>query len=101
MTALEFIKKFGWDKSAMVVFESIGNGANTFYDTRDELYYGLINDSRVSVVDLKQYVDAWELVEAHGGLQRSKLSCGYPSNDKFGTVGRLNKAIALVEQVNE
>ena len=29
MTAEEFIKQYGWGKSSVIVFESIGHGANT------------------------------------------------------------------------
>ena len=29
MTAEEFIKQYGWSNSSVIVFESIGHGANT------------------------------------------------------------------------
>ena len=105
MNAVEFIKQYGWSKSSVIVFESIGHGANTFYDTHDELYYGQINDIRVSVVDIKQYVDAWELVEKHRGLKEAKkdiIDAKYLGmNDMiFGTsLTELKQAITLVEEV--
>lgn len=98
MNAQEFIKQYGWSKSAVIVFESIGHGANTFYDTHDELYYGQINDIRVSVTELKQLVDAWELVEKHGGLEHARDSEYLANGLGFGITG-LKQAIELVESV--
>ncbi len=96
MNAVGFIKKYGWSKSATIVFESIRHGANTFYDTHDELYYGQINDIRVSVTELKQYVDAWELVESLDGLSSAKITL---QRGEFGDFEMLKQAIELVESV--
>lgn len=97
MNAVEFIKQYGWSKSSVIVFESIGHGANTFYDTHDELYYGQINDIRVSVTELKQYVDAWELVEAYGGLDQANNTI---AGLNWVRQDALKKSTELVESVN-
>ncbi len=94
MNAVEFIKQYGWGKSSVIVFESIGHGANTFYDTHDELYYGQINDIRVSVTELKEYVDAWELVESLDGLSSAKITL---QRGELGDFEMLKQAIELVE----
>ena len=98
MNVQEFIKQYGWGKSSVIVFESIGYGANTFYDTCDELYYGQINDIRVSVAELKQYIDAWDLVESLDGLSSAKITL---QRGEFGDFEMLKQAIELVESVNE
>lgn len=96
MKVKEFIKQYGWSKSATIVFESIGHGTNTFYDTQDELYYGQINNIRVSVTELKQYVDAWDLVESLDGLSSAKITL---QRGEFGDFEMLKQAIELVESV--
>lgn len=105
MKTQEFIKQYGWSKFVVIVFESIGHGANTFYDTHDELYYGQINDIRVSVADLKQLVDAWELVNKYGGLSEAKAVEQQYWNSGVGAAMivamELQQAIELVESVNE
>ena len=85
MKAVEFVKNFGLGKAKGIVAVMTDGTVN--YDGES-----------VGYSDLKQIVDAFELVGSHGGLRRAKLSCGYPSSDKSGTVGRLNNAISLVEQ---
>ena len=105
MNAVEFIKQYGWSKSTVIVFESIGHGANTFYDTHDELYYGQINDIRVSVTELKEYVDAWELIQKRGGLSEAKAIEQQYWNSGIGiamaVAMEIKQAIELVESVNE
>lgn len=81
MNAIEYVKKNGIEKSKIHLDRmKQERWINSFFN------------------ELKQIVDAFELVGSHGGLRRAKLSCGYPSSDKSGTVGRLNNAITLVEQ---
>ena len=103
MNAVEFIKRYGWSKSATIVSESIGHGANTFYDTHDELYYGQINDIRVSVAELEQYVDAWELIQKRGGLSEAKAIEQQYWNSGIGiamaVAMEIKQAIELVESV--
>lgn len=105
MNAVEFIKQCGWSKSVVIVFESIGHGANTFYDTQDELYYGQINNIRVSVTELEQYVDAWGLIQKRGGLSEAKAIEQQYWNSGIGiamaVAMELKQAIKLVESVNE
>ena len=105
MNAVEFIKQYGWSKSSVIVFESIGHGANTFYDTQDELYYGQINNIRVSVTELEQYVDAWGLIQKRGGLSEAKAIEQQYWNSGIGiamaVAMELKQAIKLVESINE
>ena len=120
MTALEFIKKFGWGEVIKAIenlkpYEEYISGIynhepvkvnNGFFINRT-LY-------RASVVDLKQFVDAWELVGVHGLEQSKTIVKNAPSDDHFYSwvlggsgvkdktvnIGDLRKAITLVKKVN-
>lgn len=101
MNAVEFVKKYGLEESAKITNESIEFGKNVFYDLSDELYYGSDFGGRICVNDLKQIVDAWELVEFYGGLDGAKgeyfeiVHSG--KYDKHSPTD-IAKAINLVEQ---
>lgn len=96
MNAVEFVRKFGVEESAKIANESVEFGKNVFYDLSDELYYGSDFGGRICVNDLKQIVDAFELVDKLGGLDKAKTYV--PDHYKSE---RLKQAINLVEQVNE
>ena len=103
MKAKEFIKKFGWEASQYWInkFIEINEVEEKFINTefRD---------------DLKEYVNAWELVQIHGLDQSKTIVNNAPSDehfyswtlgksgvrDKSVNVGELRKAINLVESVN-
>ena len=67
MNAIEFVKKYGVEESAKIANESVEFGKNVFYDLGDGLYYGSDFGGRICVNDLKQIVDAFELVEKDFG----------------------------------
>lgn len=79
MNAIEFVKKFGVEESAKIANESVEFGKNVFYDLSDELYYGSDFGGRICVNDLKQIVDAFELVET--GLPELKQAMFSDSKD--------------------
>ncbi|MEG1232407.1 MAG: hypothetical protein RSE18_01125 [Acinetobacter sp.] len=91
MKAIEFIKKFGWiDASHKNVWFHFGCSSERSFES--------IHGFRI-IEDLKPYIDAWELVQSYGGLDKSKeLSC---SNNVIFNVHPLRKAITLVEEVGE
>lgn len=59
MKANEFVKKFGWDFAIQL---------SEMNPHRRESS----NDDELSTSDLKPYVDAYELVQSYGGLEKSK-----------------------------
>ena len=92
MKAKEFIKKFGWEASQYWInkFIEINEVEEKFINTefRD---------------DLKEYVNAWELVRKHGGLINAKYDAEYLYvNWYYRTMmeDAIKKAIQLVESVN-
>ena len=94
MKAVEFIKKFGWDYA------------------KERLDY-CKNARLVGMeIDLKRYVDAYELVQKFGGIKRAKrilrksylswnnrVSVVWNDNPFQCTIQQLEEAIALVEEV--
>lgn len=95
MTAIEFVKDCGIDAGKRTLNNAIGFGCQEI-----ELFNGKYI---FRTDDLKQIVEAWELVDSYGGLNRSKLTVNYPAylnNKESGTCYRLSKSINLVEQCN-
>ena len=87
MKAVEFIKKFGWiDASHKNVWFHFGCSSERSFES--------IQGFRV-FEDLKQYVDAYELVQRFGGMDESKKCL----DDKI--YPELGRAISLVEEVGE
>lgn len=92
MDAIEFVKKFGWEKAK----EAITHVAwcETAYCIR--LKHGCFksaSDCCVDINDLKQIVDAFELVEKLGGVEKAKTYV--PDHYKSE---RLKQSINLVEK---
>ena len=87
MKAVEFIKKFGWiDASHKNVWFHFGCSSERSFES--------IQGFRV-FEDLKQYVDAYELVQRFGGMDESKKCL----DDKI--YPELGRAISIVEEVGE
>lgn len=109
MKAVDFIKKFGWDEAKRIIGMSRKHGkSGLHYSLSDELYYGASMNDRISVDDLKQLVDAWVLVQKHGGLKSAietyncfKNACDGVSVKHSPKMIILKQAIELVESVNE
>ncbi len=64
MNAVEFVKKFGWERSKKAVWLSITEFSRAF-----DIDSGFIICRRK---DLKRLVESWELVESYGGIDQSK-----------------------------
>lgn len=105
MKANEFVEKFGI-KSALEILKNAPVSA-TSYRISENNQLGLgglygrienINGCILSLCDLKQIVDAWELVGVYGGLELAKEFISEYSSFPFR--GNLVKAINLVEQCN-
>lgn len=114
MKAIEFIKKFGWSEALELYKASLYK--EPFKKEPDTI-------CGVNKADLKRYVDAYELVQLHGGLSRvgnaiKGKHIGYTHFYLSGNgryvfldhyndfipdyachIGMFNKAIALVEEV--
>jgi tRNA U34 5-methylaminomethyl-2-thiouridine-forming methyltransferase MnmC len=84
MNAVEFVKKFGFDKAKDLACRD-----------RTSIGYLSIEHHNLNQEDLKQIVDAWELVEKFGGLNESRK---YVDNR---ILPELSRAINLVEQLND
>lgn len=90
MNAIKFVNKFGLGKAKGIVAVMIDGTVN----------YG---GESVGYSDLKQIVDAWELVERFGDLRQSKLNLEHMiSHNQFEfcatNIDELQNAINLVEQ---
>lgn len=88
MTAIEFVKNFGIEYAIKIL-----NYDPSILDDVCHLDFG-------ETENLKQIVDAWELVGKVGGLDNAKTfdeSCMY-CIAHLTTLGNLQKAIKLVEQ---
>ena len=86
MNAIEFVKKFGWGEAKSALGHACGSLDHVAYNG-----YGIL------ISDLKQIVDAWELVERFGGVIEAKKV----HYDEFrGDINwnNLQQAINLVEQ---
>ena len=105
MKAVEFIKQYGWGEVKRIISNS--EPLDSFYNIDLGCYISLtqINyGDRVSLADLKQYVDAYELVQKFGGLQKAKSSWNdFEANREYEFYGtnldELKEAITLVEEV--
>ena len=84
MKAIEFIKKFGWGYA------------------KERLDY-CKNARLVGMeIDLKRYVDAYELVQNRGGLDEAKdHTMVLALIEEYEQLKQLQKAITLVEEVGE
>ena len=127
MNAKEFIKQYGWEKAKLVISEW-NNYFNqyeviqmpTHYDCDLEIFvheddFKNLDDSDICIKDIKQLVDAWDLVGIHGLEQSKTIVKNAPSDDHFYSwslgnsgvkdktvnIGDLRKAIELVESVND
>ena len=89
MNAIEFVKKFGWGEAIL-----------NYHSCKHQYYFHYNGYIEVCVADLKQIVEAWELVEKVGGLDNAKTfdeSCMY-CIAHLTTLDNLQQAINLVEQ---
>ena len=105
MTALEFIKKFGWGSSKDVINGWIRKDFDDSYHISEGVYCNLPFEptddcGTISLFELKQYVEAWELVQSYGGVDGARKVAHKDPFDYHNQWGLL-KAIAIVEQVNE
>ena len=104
MNTVEFIKRYGWEEAKSTV--NFFSGIFHKLDENENVIFTFQID------DLKQLVDAWELVHNFGGLKRAKriLKKAYTQfntmvsvvwNDKpfQCTIEQLEQAIELVESV--
>ena len=124
MKAIEFIKKFGWEKAIEVLVgrkswvdkksgRLLSDNSYLLENTKYEhaigsLYMGKFTEyddnsyrnNEVNLLKLKKYTDAYELVQSYGGLVESKraveLKSGLVNLEGWDSIER---AIALVEEV--
>lgn len=85
MKAVDFIRKFGWDDAKWLKSEC-------------EHSHDVKKSSIVNYDELKQYIDAWELVNRFGGVDGAKdeyFDC-VQNNEP---ASHIRKAIELVESV--
>ena len=90
MKAIDFVKKYG-----------LGEAKRVLHDSRGCVGVKLYGKYKFSTDDLKKLVDAFELVEWHGGLKYAKSyyernSKQYP--DYYAGWDDLKQAINLMEQ---
>ncbi|MFW1869189.1 hypothetical protein [Acinetobacter sp. ULE_I037] len=90
MNAVEFVKKFGWERSKKAVWLSITEFSRAF-----DIDSGFIICRRK---DLKRLVESYELVEKHGGLENAKEDELWANELGFGFKG-LAQAIRDVKSV--
>lgn len=102
MTAQKFIKLYGWDEAKKFIGWYGGDTSFKFIKVKEKTISVHSGDQPYDfhIDDLKQFVDAWELVEKHGGLDMAKdLSISQVGLSKHYL--ELKQAIELVESVNE
>lgn len=90
MNAVEFVKKYGW-KEAHIYLLNCAMPQDKWFMRRGDLISGQDFD------DLKQIVDAFELVDGYGGLAEAKWDLDNPNIDASEAFD-LKQAIKLVEQ---
>ena len=102
MNAIEFVKKFGSCEARSVLLKSKYHYEVDVYlvDTKEFTHIAIQpseNDPFVSLTDLKQIVDACELVMEHGSVAHAK---NYVESDYTAPEVKefLLKAINIVEQ---
>ncbi len=86
MNAIEFVKKFGWGEAIL-----------NYHSCKHQYYFHYNGYIEVCVADLKQIVDAFELIESYGGLDKAKLKLKDMA-DGIQDCAPLIQAINLVEQ---
>ena len=96
MKAIEFIRKFGWENAVKCV-----NGLEfkvSFKGIEFDPAIQIDGEITTSVSRLKTYVDAYELVHKHGGINEAIEATGtsYISPSDWDD---LNQAITLVEEI--
>ena len=101
MNAVEFVKKFGWERATELLKEC----------PVEMPYIGRCGFSKTEYNDfvckdnLKTLVDAWELVEKRGGLSKAKEIEQQYWNSGVGcamfVAMELKQAITLVESCND
>ena len=128
MKAIDFIREFGWEKAIEVI-----NGRKSWNDKKSgrlltdnsyvlescryehaigTLYMGEFTyydansyrSGEVNLLKVKEYTDAYELVQRFGGLNSTKNECDFLDvlngfNDEKYI--KIKQAIALVEEVGE
>lgn len=87
MKAIDFIRVFGWIEAKIFVEDNISFG--DVYDAEMDKYRSV----ETNLFDLKQYIDAWKLVNKFGGLVESRKYI----DDRI--LPELSRAIQLVESV--
>ena len=92
MKAIDFLKKFGLEHTKYLI-EDTELTEFAIHSTCGGKYY----QDTVSVSDLKQIVDAFELVESYGGLIEAK-ELHYDEFRSDTAYNKLQQAINLVEQ---
>ena len=93
MNAAEFVNKFGVDEAVGFINET--NGFGDVYCKDSDKYISV----ECSISDLKQIVDAWELVDKHGGIVNANTIAWKLSKAGLDTqADQMRKAINLVEQ---
>ena len=97
MNAKEFIKQYGWDEAKSTV--NFFGGIFHKLDENENVIFTFQID------DLKQLVDAWELIQKRGGLSEAKAIEQQYWNSGIGiamaVAMELKQAIELVESINE
>lgn len=102
MNAIEFVKEYGLDYSKGVL-EVVPKSANfvEWYPLRSRFYITDVGCNRaVLLTELKQVVEAFELVEKYGGINEAIEATG-TSYIKPSDWEDLNNAINLVEKCYE
>lgn len=95
MKAIDFLKKFGLEHTKYLI-EDTELTEFAIHSTCGGKYY----QDTVSVSDLKQIVDAFELVDSYGGLKEAKEWMQKDIDDEYwdDQSERRKQAINLVEQ---
>ena len=97
MNAVEFIKQYGWEEAKSTV--NFFSGIFHKLDENENVIFTFQID------DLKQLVDAWELIQKRGSLSEAKAIEQQYWNSGVGAAMMvamvLKQAIELVESVNE
>ena len=79
MNAIEFVKKFGLDKAREIVNDVIkfkDYRKPTHWDSDLNIYHDfkVLDESDVSIADLKQIVNAFEILKYFGGIDNAKYN---------------------------
>ena len=106
MDAIKFIETFGWGIATgeYVNAREAGTYMNGKYGVL--IHQSLCEPTTENIDfvfhlnDLKTLVDAWELVDSYGGLQRSKDHLNHRLEYGLYQLPKLKQAIELVEKIN-